>query len=199
MTALIPTPCNQEVEKYLELWDSNDKFVLQEKSINKLFTEIFTDNTDMEHVLIKASVLNDFYSTNVFSIYDMATHIVSLDIDERLKNGDEDLVSKIGHTEIAGKKKYFYSFATKYCSHHNPEAFPIYDSYVEKVLMHFKKKDKFAVYKQDDLKDYPTYKDILSQFAKFYGITSYSLKELDMYLWQLGKKFFPQKTKKDGK
>lgn len=194
MTALIPTPCNQEVEKYLELWDSNDKFVLQEKSINKLFTEIFTDNTDIEHVLIKASVLNDFYSTNIFSIYDMAKHIVSLDIDERLKQGDEALVSEIGHIVIADKEKYFYSFATKYCSHHNPVSFPIYDSYVDKVLMYFKKKDKFAVYKQDDLKVYPIYKKILSQFSEFYGITSFSLKELDMYLWQLGKKFFSEKT-----
>ena len=193
MATIIPTPCNQEVEKYLELWDTNDKFVLQEKSINKLFTEIFPDNTNIEHVLIKASVLNDFYSTNIFSIFDMAKHIVSLDIDKRLKKGDETLISEIGHIVIADKEKYFYSFATKYCSHHNPETFPIYDSYVDKVLMHFKKRDKFTVFKQSDLKDYPTYKDILSQFAKFYGITSYSLKELDMYLWQLGKEFFSQK------
>ena len=124
----------------------------------------------------------------------MAKHIVNLDIDERLINGDEDLVSEIGHIVIADKEKYFYSFATKYCSHHNPEAFPIYDSYVDKVLMHFKKMDKFAAYKQDDLKDYPTYKKILKKFAEFYGITSYSLKELDMYLWQLGKEFFSKKV-----
>lgn len=187
MTIHIPKPCNQEVNKYLDKWASNEKFVLQEKSINKLFTETFPGNTDIENVLIKASVLNDFYSTNIFSIYDMAKHIVSLNIDERLKQGDQTLVSEIGHTEIADKKKFFYSFATKYCSHHNPDAYPIYDSYVEKVLMHFKRIDKFSEFKQEDLKDYPTYKDILSQFAAFYGIASYSMKELDMYLWQLGK------------
>ena len=190
MTACISTPCNQEIEKYLNLWNTTDKFVLQENSINKLFTKIFPNNTDTENVLIKASVLNDFYSTNIFSIFDMAKHIVSLDIDERLKNGDDSLVSEIGHIEIADKKKYFYSFATKYCSHHNPDAFPVYDSYVDKVLMHFKKVDKFAKFKRDDLKDYPTYKKILKKFAEFYGITSYSLKELDMYLWQLGKDKF---------
>ena len=32
---------------------------------------------------------------------------------------------------INGKKKNLYSFASKYCSHHNPEAYPIYDSYVD--------------------------------------------------------------------
>ena len=73
--------------------------------------------------MIKASVLNDFYSTNIFSIFDIAKHIVSLNIDERLKKGDEQLVSEIGHIEIKEKKRYFYSFATKYCSHHNPVAF----------------------------------------------------------------------------
>ncbi|MCI9545761.1 MAG: hypothetical protein HFH60_03590 [Lachnospiraceae bacterium] len=192
MAIYISNPCNQEVEKYLDKWDSNEKFVSQENSINKLFTEIFPDNTNIEHVLIKASVLNDFYSTNIFSIYDMAKHIVSLDIDESLKKGDASLVFKIGHIVIAGKERYFYSFATKYCSHHNPEAFPIYDSYVEEVLIHFKKKDRFAKFKQSDLKNYHKYKKILLAFMDFYNITSYSPKELDMYLWQLGKKFFSQ-------
>lgn len=28
----------------------------------------------------------------------------------------------------------FYSFASKYCSHHNPLDYPIYDIYVDEVL-----------------------------------------------------------------
>lgn len=59
--------------------------------------------------------------------------------------------------------------------------------------MFFKRKDKFENFKQSDLKNYSMYKNILLKFAKFYGITSYSLKDLDRYLWQLGKKHFPNK------
>lgn len=33
----IPTPCKEEVIKYLKLWDSMENYVLQEKSLDKLF------------------------------------------------------------------------------------------------------------------------------------------------------------------
>lgn len=183
----MPTPCTQEMKKYLELWNTNEKFVSQENALNLLFLEEFPNNTKIEEILIKSSVLNNFYSTNIFSIFDMAKHILSLDIDNRLKKGDYTLVSEIANIEIKNKKIEFYSFATKYCSHHNQTDFPIYDSFVKGALMYFKKVDKFDNFKGSDLKDYKTYKNILLKFAEFYGITSYCLKDLDMYLWQLGK------------
>ena len=31
----IPTPCKEEVIKYLKLWDSMENYVLQEKSLDK--------------------------------------------------------------------------------------------------------------------------------------------------------------------
>lgn len=193
MNVTIPKPCEQEVKKYLDLWNSLENYVLQERSLNKLFKETFPNNIEIEDVLIKASALNDFYSTNIFSIFPVARHILSLDIDERLKAGDTTLVSEIANVEINEKKKVFYSFATKYCSHHNQADFPIYDSYVDKVLMYFKRQDKFSNFKQSDLRNYTLFKSILVKFAEFYGITSFSLKDLDRYIWQLGKKYFPQK------
>lgn len=79
---LIPTPSIDEVEKYLKKWDSLENYVLQENSLNKLFYELVPNNKCMEDVLIKASTLNDFYSTNIFSIFPVAKHILNLDIDE---------------------------------------------------------------------------------------------------------------------
>ncbi len=91
--------------------------------------------------------------------------------------------------------KNCYSFATKYCSHHNPIEYPIYDSYVEKVLKYFRKKDKFAVFKNADLKDYQQFKKILLTFRSYYGLEEFNLKEIDQYMWQLGKEYFPKKYK----
>lgn len=147
----------------------------------------------MEDILIKESVLNDFYSTNIFLIFSMAKHILSLNIDKRLENGDETLVNEIARLEINGKTKIFYSFASKYCSHHNPIEFPIYDSYVEKVLIYFKQEDNFFDFKKDDLKDYSKFKNVLLKFRKYYNIEEYDLKNIDKYLWQLGKEFFQNK------
>lgn len=190
---IIPTPTNSEIEKYLAFWDSLDNYVMQEQSLDKLFFSLIPTNSDIRDILIKASTLNDFYSTNIYSIFPVAKHILELRIDERLKSGDTSLVNDIANVEISGKHKCFYSFATKYCSHHNPIDFPIYDSYVENVLMYFSKRDKFTTIKRSDLKSYDYFKNSLVLFAEYYNISEYNLKDLDRYLWQLGKEYFPKK------
>lgn len=192
MNKIIPTPSKIEVDKYLQEWNNLENYVNQENSLRKLFKETYCLNNDINEVLIKVCSLNDFYSTNIFNVFEVAKHILKLKIDERLKEGDTNLVNDIAKMKISGKEKNFYSFATKYCSHHNPNEYPIYDSYVEKVLMHFKKKDKFAIFQKADLKNYTNYKQVLIQFKKFYNINEYNLKELDRYLWLLGKEYFPK-------
>lgn len=76
-----------------------------------------------------------------------------------------------------------------------PEIFPIYDSYVEKILKYFKQKDKFCDFKNEDLKTYHKFIDILNAFQAFYGLEQYNKKDLDRYLWQLGKRYFPNNYK----
>ena len=192
-TINIPKPSEEEVEKYLKLWDSKENYVLQEKALNKLFLNTYPNNTNIEEILIKASTLNDFYSTNIFAIFPVAKHILNLKIDNRLKNKDETLVNDIANVSINGTTKNFYSFSTKYCSHHDSINFPIYDSYVEKILLYFKEKDNFANFTKTDLKDYKKFKSILIKFKKYYNIDSYNLKDIDRYIWQLGKTYFPSK------
>jgi len=189
----IPTPSEKEVIKYLKKWDSLENYVLQESALDKLFFKTYPNNNDINDILIKASSLNDFYSTNIFSIFSVAKHIMSLNIDDRLKKNDATLVNDIARVKINGKEKNFYSFATKYCSHHKPVEYPIYDSYVEKILMFFNKKDSFAKFKKEDLKNYEKFKEVLIEFKKFYRIDKYNLKDIDRYIWQLGKEYFPNK------
>lgn len=186
-------PSIDEVNRYLDRWDSLDNYVLQENSLDKLFFETYPHNTDIREILVKASTLNDFYSTNIFSIFPVAKHILGLDIDERLQKGDESLVNEIALVDMGGVKRNFYSFATKYCSHHFPLLYPIYDSYVEKVLMGFKKKDRFSKFKKGDLKDYRKFKMIIIDFRDYYDLNEFELKDIDRYLWQLGKEIFPIK------
>jgi len=193
----IPTPSKKEVENYLNKWNDLENYVLQENALDKLFFKVYPKNTDIDDVLIKCSSLNEFYSTNIFSIFSVAKHILNLNIDKRLKAGDTTLVDEIAHLKIKGKDKFFYSFATKYCSHHFPKEFPIYDYYVEKCLLYFKKKDNFANFKTADLKNYGFFKEILTKFQKYYNIEEYDLKDVDKYLWQLGRNYFPKNYKKN--
>ena len=188
MAVDIPKPSVEEVEKYLKQWETLENYVKQEKSLDKLFFNLIPENKLIEDILIKCSTLNDFYSTNIFSIFPVANHILLLGIDERLQEGDLTLVNDIA--DVGGLDRRFYSFASKYCSHHKPELFPIYDSYVDKVLRYFRREDRFTSFKNDDLKDYVKFKAILDEFKAYYSLEQYSLKELDRYLWLLGKRYF---------
>ena len=186
-------PNENEVTRYLELWDTLENYKFQEEALDKLFFVTYPSNTLMEDVLVKVSTLNDFYSTNIFAAYKVAKHIISLDIDERLNNSDITLVNDISKIEMDnGNIKNFYSFASKYCSHHKPLDFPIYDSFVNTLLKYFRDTDSFYEFKNKDLKDYVKFKNILIEFQKYYGLEQFNLKEIDKYLWLLGKEKFPK-------
>lgn len=190
---VISKPSAIEVEKYLKSWKNLKNYKLQEDALDKLFFELLPSNEEISDILLKVATLNDFYSTNIFSVYPVAEHILSLKIDERLRQGDVTLVNEIQNVTINGVTRKFYSFSTKYCSHHNPNEYPIYDSYVEKVLKYFRKTDKFFNFKNADLKDYQKFKNIIIAFREYYGLEEFNLKEIDQYLWQLGKEYFPNK------
>ena len=196
----VPNPSVEQVEIYLKKWNELEDYHLQEEALNKLFFELCPKNKDIIDILLKASTLNDFYSTNIFKIYPVAKHIYDLDIDVRLNAGDVTLVGDIQHVTIGGKVKNFYSFASKYCSHHNPLEYPIYDSYVDEVLRYFRDRENFSSFKNDELKDYNKFKGILLDFRACYSLNKYNLKQIDQYVWQLGKEYFPKnygKNKRD--
>jgi hypothetical protein len=61
------------------------------------------------------------------------------------------------------------------------------------MLRYFRKVEGFYNFDNSDLKDYPKFKNILLKFKMFYKLEAYSLKDIDKYLWQAGKKYFPKK------
>jgi hypothetical protein len=134
--------------------------------------------------------LNQFYSTNIFDTYSVAKHILKMDVDRRLKAHDLSLVNELARVSLRGKPKNFYSFASKYCSHHVPDAFPIYDSFVEKMLLHYYSVDRFEMFTKSDLKDYARFVGIIAAFQKHYALQRFSLRQIDVFLWLAGKDSF---------
>ena len=195
-------PSVNEVEKYLNRWDRLANYVEQERALDKLFLVLCNKNIDQYEILLKCSTLNDFYSTNIYDIYSVALHILFIkDLDYRLAKGDLSLVEEIAHVKVGRDQveRTFYSFATKYCSHHQPSKYAIYDNYVEKVLIFFKNRDHFCDFKNKDLKDYPKFISVIKQFMAYYKLSKFTLKEIDKYLWQLGKEYYNKTQKKKKK
>lgn len=155
----------------------------------KLF-KLLPYNIDLEDVLLKLSVINDLYSTNIFATFKMAKHIRDLNIDKDLASGSEELVSRIANFKNRGKTRRFFSFATKYCSWHKADDYPISDTFVERLIIGYRNRDHFAQFKNADLRNYPKFKHILMAFRQHFGLLEFGFKELDKFLWLYGKKKF---------
>ena len=193
-------PTIENVEKWISAWEETSGYPEQESALKKLFVELCPNNVELDDILIKACTLNDFYSTNIFQVFKVAKVIKDLEIDERLNSDDldtgivDDLVKNT--YEITGRS--IYSFASKYCSHHKPEKYPIYDSYVDILLRYYRdnceneeKTERFS-FEDAELKNYSSFCRIENDFKKYFGLTKFNAKEIDKFLWQVGKKCFPK-------
>ena len=80
----VPSP--QEVAEYEQKWNTLADYVNQENALDKLFFNLCPENKDMSDILIKCSSLNDFYSTNIFKVHNVAKHFLNQKIDERLES-----------------------------------------------------------------------------------------------------------------
>lgn len=187
---LAPTP--RLVSKYLGRWKQLENYRLQEASLCLLFHDLCPENKKIEHVLLKVSALNDFYSTHIFDTFSVARHILSEGIDARLAANDYSLVNDMASISIGGKRKRFYSFSSKYCSHHRPGSYPIFDSFVETMLLHYKSSDGFDHFGRQDLRNYQRFVSIIKAFQAFYGLERYSLRDIDIFLWLTGKEQYPR-------
>jgi hypothetical protein len=187
------TPKPSLIKKYLRNWRQLENYQLQESSLKILFHSLCPHNEETELVLLKVSALNDFYSTHIYDTYAVAKHIVELEVDQRLAINDLSLVNEIALVPIGESVKNFYSFASKFCSHHKPDEYPIYDSYVEIMLVNYKNKDSFDRFAKVDLKRYEHFVKIIKAFREFYGLNDFSLRDIDRFLWLAGKEWFPKK------
>lgn len=190
----VPLPNEENLSSYLQKWEKLKKYQLHERCLALLFKEWCSSNNNLEHVLLKVSALNDLYSTNIFDTYSVAKHICEIEnIDSRLKEGDHSLVNKLAVITTRNGERNFYSFASKYCHHHCPDSFPIFDRYVERMLWHYARVDRFSSFRRDDLKHYESLVRIIEEFRTHYELQSFSLRQIDIFLWLAGRDHFPRR------
>jgi hypothetical protein len=191
----LEAPTKELIAKYRREFEHKNN--AEEAAISELI-KLFPDNKNYKGVLLKCIVINTLYSTQIRAITNAAKHIVELDIDARLEQGDPQVVDQIARLTIKTKggeekKRRNYSFATKYCSFHNPSAYPIYDSIVDKVLKAYQKQNKFSPNPLGDLKDYARFKEVLKNFVNNYEDLGRPIwRELDYFLHDYGKEKLPE-------
>jgi hypothetical protein len=183
-----------------------DEFDQDYRTVEEALTEIFCHyrtNSAFHHVLPKVVTLNALYSTQipVYSktipnVLDVAKHICqnAHDIDSALLAGSPEIVDRSAVIAVSGKKnRNYFSFATKYCSWHNPRCYPIYDSRVYEYLRLLRRQGDFAA--DFDLEGhwaYPAFRDLMIAFRERYRLGSFSFKDIDKFLWIYGGKLEPE-------
>lgn len=184
--------CNpaREMRAYFSKWNSLPDYVSQENALNMIFLGNGALGFSEPELMVKCATLNDFYSTYIFKVYYVVKHYLSVaNLQNRLRVGDVSLVDDLRKvpTPRSAKPIDFYSFATKFCSHHNPSAYPICDKLAIKALYEFKKRDGFCKFTKTSLTDYRVFIAVIDAFRDYYGLQNYSYKDIDKYLWQVGK------------
>jgi len=182
MLGKLQTPTANLVISYQKQFEQGE-YAITDKAISKLF-QTFPRNDRVEEVLLKVTALNGLYYTNILATYEVAKRICELKIDSQLEQESPELVDTIAPLSIRGKTRRNYSFASKYCSWHVPDAYPIYDSFVEQLI--------WAYY---DLQSYPRYKEVVEAFRNHYRLTRFNFKELDKFLWLYGKEVFASRSR----
>ena len=216
---IVKIPTHALVDSYISKWHKLDNYVNQEIALNKLFKILLPKNDKFEDVLLKVTVLNKFYSTKILDTYSLSTKIVEIKkLDDRLKKGDMSLIDEISVIPIGGQKRSFYSFASKYCNHHNEEAFPVFDSFVEKVIMYLIINDRETIINSNTISNemktllsskitksriqaflrekYKNFTSVLTDIRHVYKLENVSYSDFDKFLWLWGKDMFVKQFKK---
>ena len=154
------------------------------------------DNDNNRSVLAKVTLLNAFYSTQILDmdLLNVSRDIVELNIDSSIhgEKVDYDIVNRIAYGGIFYQRK-LYSFASKFCSFHNPAEFPIVDSYSKGMLYYMNncEDSRFHFFThgftQNDLNNYHNYCKVYNAFVKHFKLENISYKEIDKYLWKYAK------------
>ena len=161
-------------------------YALQEKVLADIFTK-YPNNTTLAEVILKVNLLNAFYSTGILDVVTVATHITNLNnVDARIQSGDATVVHDIANVSHKSKNKNVnhFSFATKYCSFHQPQKFPIFDSFIAECFSQLSKNNYFQKKfpKNTIRNNYSDFKNFYDEFIKTEALPQ-DYKEVDRYLW----------------
>jgi len=202
MNEIITNPSADDIRRAGAEFDYENKIL--EEALQELFGQ-YPQNTHPAQVLLKVTALNTLYSTQIPlyretipTIFDVAEHIVALGIDSDLARGDDGLVYRLAKTEVPQKKiRFNYSFATKYCSWHNPNAYPIFDSCVYAYLCHLVNHGCLDRFVQNDMWVYPTFKRTIEEFKERNRLGEFTFKDIDKFLYLQGRVVIGKKKKRE--
>jgi hypothetical protein len=177
---------------------------VDERALAELFRQ-YPTNDDEAHVLLKVVALNKLYATNILAVRPVARHIYehAEEVDRALKGNppSPEVVDQIVAFTKPATGRQEWVFATKYCSWHRPESYPIWDS---RVALYLRSLKGSPFTRPDNWTDYPQFADydgrwrpdnwthygefavLMNRFRDSYNLRSLTFKEIDKFLFLSG-------------
>lgn len=130
---------DESIEEVAIQVEIDEKYGSENKIINGAMTKC-PENTDKSIVAMKISLIDLTNGTNLIrnlgkkgGLNKLAEKITTVNFDERVKNGDLDLVEELSRWSKEEIGKNLFSFISKYCLYHNVHCYNrddyvIYDS-----------------------------------------------------------------------
>lgn len=189
-----------QIDADIDAFERESETARAESTLRELIAT-YPGNKRVEHVLTKVITINALYHARVLDVdlHPLAVHISGIqDLDAKLKRGDPEAVDAIWMSQ--GTRKHYFSFATKYCSWHNQQSFAIYDLNMWEALRAYRSELAGFRFRDSECKDYACFHAIVERFRTAYGLESYSLRDIDKFLWLTGDRLLkakPEKTSQD--
>lgn len=188
---------DETLEEIEALVQGTDNYGPENELITRCLKK-FPLNTDPDVVAMKVGLIDITNSTHLsqhkskISMVELANIIAAIpDVDERIKNGDPEVVNIIARSN--GRINLF-SFASKYCCYHNSnlygrDDFSILDTVLKEYLpKYFADVTKGQIQKWQDSFNYKAYNDYITGKLEELGITAENKKrKFDHFVWYLNR------------
>lgn len=184
---------NQTIEEVDKLVLQTDNYGKEDALITSCLKQ-FSNNCDLNAVAMKIGLIDITNSTNIarykrfISVVELAKIITSIpNIDERIKNGDPEIVNIIAK---ANGKINLFSFASKYCCYHNKnlygkDDYSIFDTVLKETLpKYFSDVSKREIQRWKATYNYKAYNDYITKKLDELNITIHFRKrKFDHFIW----------------
>lgn len=114
-----------KLHEYVNKFKHEEGFFTHDLDNIKFFSK-YPNNADIASVRLKLSALNHNDIEKLSALEPMTKYIVSLSIDERLRDNDLSLVEDIANIDLHRKHCSLLNFASTYCNYHKPGIYPIF-------------------------------------------------------------------------
>jgi hypothetical protein len=206
LSAEMQKPEYSLIYKQSNCFRNNEEYKIKDEVLNDYFRN-HTENNDVNTVLKKVTLINSFYNTFIQNdeLVLVAQHIVELNkmlkskgesLDKRIDDGDIDIVNIIAYYADSKKITHnIYSFASKYCSFHKSDKFPLVDSYTKGMIYFTNKSDHYCEElintSMKSLNDYRVFCEMYKAFQDKYATdkkdSKLPFKTIDEYIWLYAK------------